>query len=592
MDREARAAEAMDSEFSESLAASAPSPGPLPRGRLIGRLRIAPTLAMIFTGLVSSTALVTGASVYYGSLGVAKNTTAVRLLDISRLLASQLDADELGSLRGLEQQNGKVFARAHQTLARGLDDIQGVRYIYILRKLKKSDKKGRPRFAFVIDGLPLRDKDFQATGNEMATADTTDALFRVWNSGRFEVDRNFVTDKWGTWISGYLPLVRRDGSFETVLGIDIAAGDVARSRQRILLILTGGYLISLFLILPAAAFLGRRISKPLKTINERLLSISQLDFDRKPGQMVKAQWVKEIFEISESLSIVEKALQDFNRYVPAKLVRKLVDKKHAIELSGEARHLAIMFTDVIGFVDCTANLPAAEVLAFLNEYFTEINKIAEETDGVLDKYMGDSTLLFWGAPDLVDSPARCCVEAALLCSSRLALLNASWASQGRNLSFDTSIGIDYGEVLVGNIGASERINYTIVGDSVTLASRVERVNRTYGTRVLATRALIEALGEDVSRYVVVKVDRTCLRGFREQIDVYEIRGHRDGLRAAETRFAADFNRAFAAYERNDLAAAAAALAVVPHSYSQLAYVQMLQERCSAWGEDPRPAAEG
>ncbi|KEF40616.1 MAG: hypothetical protein ER33_16090 [Cyanobium sp. CACIAM 14] len=591
MDLEVRGSERMGSETSESIAPSPHSPGPLPRRRLIGRLRIAPTLAMIFTGLVSTTAFVTGASVYCSSLEVAKITTAVRLQDASRLLASQLDADELASLRSPAQQNEQVFAKTHQIMARSLDEIQGVRYIYILRKMQNPGKNGRPRFAFVVDGLSLRDKDFQATGNEMATSDTTDALFRVWKTGNFEVDRNFVTDKWGTWLSGYLPLIRRDGSFEAVLGIDISAGDVARARQRVLLILTGGYLLSLLLILPAAAVLGRRISKPLRAINERLLAISRLDFDRKPGQMVKALWVKEIFEITESLGIVEKALRDFNRYVPSKLVRRLVDKQHDIELNGEARRLAIMFTDIIGFVDCTQNLPAAEILGCLNEYFSEINAVAEETEGVLDKYMGDSALLFWGAPDLVDSPARCCVEAALLCRGRLARLNDRWKRQGKTLIFQTSIGIDYGEVLVGNIGASERVNYTIVGDRVTLASRVERVNRTYGTRVLATRALIEALGTDVDRYVVVKVDRTRLRGFRDPIDVYEIRGHWDSAQEEEKRFSSVFNRAIAAYEQGDTAAAVDALAGVSATYRHLPYVHQLQERCRAWGEDRKPLAE-
>jgi len=546
---------------------------------------------MIFTGLVSTTALVTGLSVYNGSLAVAKITTSARLQDVSRLLASQFDADELASLRSPTQESSKAFAKTHEIMARSLDQIRGVRYIYILRKMSRPDDRGRPRFAFVVDGLPLRDTDFQATGKEMATSDTTEALFRVWKSGKFEVDRNFVTDKWGTWLSGYIPLVRRDGTFEAVLGIDITANDVAKARQRVILSLAGGYLLCLVLILPTAAFLGRRISKPLKSINERLLAISCLDFKHKPGQDVKAQWVREIFEITESLGIVEDALENFNRYVPSKLVRKLVNRQHDLELNGEARHLAIMFTDIIGFAVRSQNLSAAEVLAYLNEYFTEINTIAEETEGVLDKYMGDSALLFWGAPDPIESPARCCVEAALLCKSRLASLNDRWTSQGKGLTFQTSLGIDYGEVLVGNIGATERVNYTIVGDRVTLASRVERLNRTYGTRLLATRALIEALGKDINRYVVVKVDRTLLRGFREPIELYEIRGHRESAQEEETRFASDFNAAIAAFDRGDRDSALAGLAGLSEAFRRLPYVRRLEDRCRIKGEEREPSAK-
>ena len=559
---------------------------------LFGRLRIAPTLAMICTGLVTGTALITGASVYIGALAVARNTTALRLRDASRLLAAQIQADDLVSLQSAEQLRSPTFARVHQVLARSLDGIRGVRYIYILRKIDPAVPGGRPRFVFVVDGLPLRHSDFQAIGKEMATSDSTDALFRVWKSGRFEVDKHFVTDKWGTWQSGYTPLTRRDGSFETVLGVDITADDVVSARQRVILTLMGGYALSLLLILPLAALLGRRISKPLRSINEGLLAISQLDFNSHPQGKVKAQWVKEIFEITESLGVVENALQNFNRYVPSKLVRKLVNRKDSIELNGETRELAIMFTDIVGFVSVTENLPATEVLSYLNEYFTEIHNVSEETQGVLDKYMGDSSILFWGAPDHVDSAACCCVEAALLCSQRLAALNESWREQGRSLRFRTAIGIDYGEVVVGNIGARERFNYTIVGDRVNVASRVETVNRLYGTTVLATRALVDALGQAAADYVIVKVSRTLLRGFREPMEVYEIRGHRQGADPAEVEFAAAFARAFDACEHNDRAAAEAALSGLPDAYRQLPYVRQLLDRCQSLGDGPGSGERG
>jgi adenylate cyclase len=205
--------------------------------------------------------------------------------------------------------------------------------------------------------------------------------------------------------------------------------------------------------------------------------------------------------------------------------------------------------------------------------------------------MGDSALLFWGAPDPIESPARCCVEAALLCKSRLASLNDRWTSQGKGLTFQTSLGIDYGEVLVGNIGATERVNYTIVGDRVTLASRVERLNRTYGTRLLATRALIEALGKDINRYVVVKVDRTLLRGFREPIELYEIRGHRESAQEEETRFASDFNAAIAAFDRGDRDSALAGLAGLSEAFRRLPYVRRLEDRCRIKGEEREPSAK-
>ena len=126
--------------------------------------------------------------------------------------------------------------------------------------------------------------------------------------------------------------------------------------------------------------------------------------------------------------------------------------------------------------------------------------------------MGDSALLFWGAPDAIDHPARSAVDAALDCHRRLEELNERWQRQGTQLNFSTGFGLDFGSVVVGNMGSESRVNYTIVGDRVNLCSRVETVNRRYGTRILATRSLVEALGPSRERYLIVKIDEAHLRG--------------------------------------------------------------------------------
>lgn len=534
---------------------------------------------MIFAGLVTGTVLITSATLIVGSYGVAKNNTALRLRDASRLLASQLDAEELRSIQSPKQQDSEIYQRIHEKLAKSIGQIQGVRFIYILRKMASSNQNGTPRYAFVVDGLPFNDQDFAPTGTEMATSDSTDALHRVWETGKLEVDRDFVTDEWGTWLSGYIPLKQKNGSFETILGIDISATDVYQSRIRIIKTLTGGYLISILMIIPAAAFFGSRIGGPLRRINKRLLTISQLQFDSNPREPIGAGWVYEIHEIGESLSRVEGALQDFNRYVPSKLVRKLVLEKSNIELAGEMRNLGIMFTDIIGFVSITEKLSAHDILTYLNQYFSIVNQAAEETGGILDKYMGDAALIFWGAPDTILSPARCCVETALLCRERLEALNQSWREEGINVQFDTCFGIDYGEVVIGNMGAEQRVNYTILGDRVNLASRIEDINRHYGTRILATRSLIESLGEEASRFLIVKVDIAKLRGISQPAELFEIRGHHASATEQERQFVHTYTRAYNLHAEGDDSGALAALQDLPDSYRDVLYVQRLLALC-------------
>ena len=127
-----------------------------------------------------------------------------------------------------------AYRRAHAALTSGLKQIRGARFIYTLRKAPEPVKDPFSRYVFVVDGTPLSDKDFTAIGVVMPTTTSTDALHRVWRSGRFEADRTFVRDAWGTWMSGYIPLIRRDGTFETVLGIDVSAEQVIQERDRIL----------------------------------------------------------------------------------------------------------------------------------------------------------------------------------------------------------------------------------------------------------------------------------------------------------------------------------------------------------------------
>ncbi|MFM7548873.1 MAG: adenylate/guanylate cyclase domain-containing protein [Cyanobacteriota bacterium] len=508
------------------------------------------------------------------TMDLARQNTTRRLRDATRALAARIDADALATLRDPSQSADPIYLRTHAQLKRMLDEVEGMGFVYTLRKVEGRPKNAFSRYAFVVDGTPYGSKDYEPIGSVMTTSSSTDALHRVWQTGQFEADRSFVADRWGTWLSGYYPLYRRDGSFEAVLGIDINSNHVVTERQLIIRTLSQGYLLSLLIIIPAAAIFGRRISSPLRRINDHLLAISRLDFEpeRKPAP-ITGRWVHEIQEISTSMDRVVSALGDFSRYVPDKLVRKLVLNADQIELDGEVRELAILFTDIIGFTEDTEGLDPETLLHVLNEYFSIIHDTADSTNGVLDKYIGDATLLFWGAPDPIEAPARCAVETALQCHQRLEDLNRRWEREGRTLRFQTSFGLDYGAVVVGNIGSPSRVNYTIVGDRVNLCSRVESVNRHYGTRILASRSLITALGDDRERYVIVKIDNAHLRGIHKPVELFEIRGRRSELDAEEVAFAASFGSARSTALEGHPGEAIQLIEALPERFRQLPYVR-------------------
>jgi adenylate cyclase len=414
----------------------------------------------------------------------------------------------------------------------------------------------------------------------MTTSSTTDALHRVWESGRFEADKNFVTDRWGTWLSGYLPLRRSDGRFDVVLGIDISAAQVIQERNNMLWQLGQAYLVSLLLTLPLAALVGGQISEPLRSVQKRLQAISRLDFSVENQRRVASAWIYEIHQIVNALDTVQSAMAEFTTYVPTVLVRKLVLNRSSLNLKGEMRSLAIMFTDIRDITSLCDALEPAQMLEFLNQHFAAIYQEAISSQGVLDKYIGDSALLFWGAPDSIEQPALACVEAALNCRDRLDSLNEQWKQQGLPMAFHTVFGIDYGSVVVGNIGPEERVNYTIVGDRVNLAQRLEYSNRLYGSRILASADLVKALGAAAADYVLVKVDDAQLRGFSQPIEVFELLARRSEASQDLLLFTQVVNTVHDLLQQQSYQQALSLLMDLPSPWSQRLYIQQLIRRAS------------
>jgi class 3 adenylate cyclase len=542
---------------------------PWPRLRF-RRPYIAPTLAVVFAGTATLTTLVTGLFVLRSSLEIANQNTALRLRDATELVASRLDADLIATLQQPSQIKTPEFRQVHALLTSALQHIRGIRFIYTLRKARQPIKDPFSRYIFIVDGTPYSSREFTGIGVVMPTSGSTDALHRVWRTGRLEVDRAFVSDQWGTWMSAYIPLRRRDGSFEAVLGIDISAEQVILDRDRILGNLAQSYLLSLLLTLPLAAFVGSQISDPLRYIHQSLQAISRLEFGYLKDRLIAAGWIHEVHQIISSLGTVQSALSEFNSYVPSALVRKLVLNRSSLN----------MFTDIRGFTGLCENLDPEQVLQLLNQYFAIINEEATATQGVLDKYIGDSALLFWGAPDRVEHPAVACVEAALHCRERLDALNVQWKEEGRSIAFHTTFGIDYGSVVVGNIGPRERVNYTIIGDRVNLAERLEYSNRIFGTRILASADMVQALGPAAADYLIVKVGKTRLRGFSQPMELFELIARRHEATEQQLLFADSINAAERAHQQGRPEEALSLLQAIQPGLGEPIYLKQLISKYS------------
>jgi adenylate cyclase len=210
----------------------------------------------------------------------------------------------------------------------------------------------------------------------------------------------------------------------------------------------------------------------------------------------------------------------FSHYLNPEVTELVADDPSRLRLGGDRCEITVLFSDIRGFTTLSEQL-APEVLGeFLNEYLTAMTDIVFRHDGLLDKYVGDAVMAFWGAPVAVPDHATRCCAAALEMHEAVERLNEGWRARGLP-AIAIGVGINTGSAIVGNFGSERRFSYTAVGDTVNLASRLEGLNKTYHTHLLVSDATRRAAGEAFTHRLVGDV---TVRGRTESTGVYELLG--------------------------------------------------------------------
>ena len=208
----------------------------------------------------------------------------------------------------------------------------------------------------------------------------------------------------------------------------------------------------------------------------------------------------------------------FSTYVNPSLVDELVAHPEKLVLGGQREELTVLFSDIVGFTAISENLSPEELVSILNEYLEVMSGIIFRNDGTLDKYEGDAVMAFWGAPiPQKDHAVRAC-KAALEMQDALVGLNAAWQEAGRP-PIRIRIGVNTGDMVVGNMGAVGKFAYTVIGDSVNLASRLEGANREYGTGVMVSQRTYDLVCEEI---IGRELDRIAVMGRSEPVTTYEL----------------------------------------------------------------------
>lgn len=244
----------------------------------------------------------------------------------------------------------------------------------------------------------------------------------------------------------------------------------------------------------------------------------------------------------------------FGRHLSPERVAQITENPDALELGGELRPVTLLFSDLAGFASISENMAPQELISLLNEYLHDMTQVVHDEMGYLDKYIGDAVMAFWNAPVDVEDHADRAMRTAILMQRGLSALNHRWgAGLGYRDPLTVRIGVHSGEVVVGNVGSIDKLNYSVIGDAVNVASRLEPANKTYDTLNMVSEATL-ALAK--GSYRVRELDYIAVKGKEEPLKVYELIEFADSELPEELKAAlGHYEAGMIAYRKHDWATA-------------------------------------
>ena len=387
----------------------------------------------------------------------------------------------------------------------------------------------------------------------------------AYNPGEGEPFRSQVTHDGKAYQAVLTPISFPGWSLVTVVPESEFLGPVQMTIRRLVI----GLAVLIVCAGLLSAWLAQRlIAAPLTKVVGELKHVERFDLDkveRHPSRLT------EIGNLSTAIGDMAQGLAAFGKYVPADLVRRLISDGNGARLGGAVRSMSVMFIDLAGFTGLSERL-GDRIIPLLSRYFDAVSVQIQGEGGTIDKFIGDAVMAFWGAPAANPDHAVDCCRAALKC--RRAMDEAGLVDdKGERVRI--RIGINSGDMLVGNIGSEVRLNYTVIGDAVNIASRLEGTNKAYGSTIIIGPETRRLAGD---RIVVRELDRLAVYGRAGGLQIYELLAMADDAPVA-LDWVKCYEAGLTAWRAGDFTAAIDAfdktLALHPHDAAS----RLMIERC-------------
>lgn len=437
---------------------------------------------------------------------IAKSSLKRSLNTSVNVCSSILDPNDIENLTKYEQEQSEVFINYRKQIVDIKQQIENIKFVYVVRQIGTN-------VTYIIDCGD--DVSEQAKLGEVYD-DAAVGLKKLFKNPKDEIhfESDYYTDKWGTFLSAYKP-VFKNGKLIYVVCSDIKAVDAEYYIRVYKIKFTFVFLGMFSIILPVVFWVTNAIRKPLYRVRDEILKLKDLDVDE---HIEFKSNISEVNDMIDATDKVKTGLRSFAKYVPDKVVKQLISQGKDAKIGGEKEYVTILFSDIEGFTSISENNDVHEVVTSLNEYFDIYVHCLEESGATVDKFIGDAVMTFWNAPTKVENHEFVAVKTALEIVKEIDKLNDKWKQEGKKFIFKTRIGINCGDVIVGNIGSTNRINYTVTGDAVNLASRLEAANKQYNTKILVSESIYNKTNNLIEYYYI---DTVKVKGKEIYVKVYQ-----------------------------------------------------------------------
>jgi len=472
----------------------------------------------LFLGIFGIAFLVSGATgsyFYTQSCEAVMHTLQQELMSTSRSAARLIDGEIIDGLNTPEQAGSPAYKKVQKVLRAVVDSNPDFLYAYTMRLIN-----GEVRF--VVDSPPSDDDGDGTISDDELPADIGEpyddpAPSLLQGFLQPSADEEPYEDEWGWSLSGYAPIFDRSGRSVGLLGIDMSITQVASKLKKIKEAGILSLALTTLLACILTFFFSRKVVKPVKSLQTAFRRVAAGDYN----VVLEPASKDEIGDLVNRFNLLvgelkEKALMksNFGKIVPPEIVERMLASDFTRE--SEVVRVTVLFCDLRGFTAMSENLPPSMLVGLLNQYFTAMVEIIESHGGMVDKFVGDKVMAVFGHPAPLANEQQAALDAAREMLAKCDQLNEQLCLTG-DFKLVNSIGVHTGPVLAGIIGSPDRSEYTVIGDSVNVAARLETKTRQLATRLVLSRDVTKGLAS-LPPDLVPKGKQT-IRGRRDPIEI-------------------------------------------------------------------------